>query len=74
MEGRGSITYSLELANNINPIPRIDTYLFKNYSILSCYLRLGLPRNLLLVGSPVKFLKELLTCSMKAIYHAQLFF
>ena len=44
----------IPILSRINPIPRIDTYLFK------VYLRLGLPKGLFPVGLPVKILKA--TC------------
>ena len=55
----------------INPIPHIDTYLFKiHYNII--YLRLGLPKGFFAVGLPVKILKELLPSSFRATWPAHL--
>ena len=50
----------------INPIPRIDTCLFKiHYNmVLPFHLRLGLPKGLFPAGVPVKILKALLPISV----------
>ena len=62
MELEGSMPHSQELFNEpivsrINPIPRIDTYLFKIILMLYSHLCLGLSRStcLLPLGLPVKF-------------------
>ena len=44
----------IHILSRINPIPRIDTYLFKVHSNI---LDLGLPKGIFPVGLPVKMLK-----------------
>ena len=66
--------HSQGLSNNSypvpnNPIPRIDTYLFKVHTNI---VRLGLPKGLFPVGLPVKILKALLPSSILAICLAHL--
>jgi hypothetical protein len=63
--------HSQKLSNNPypepnQPIPRIDTYLFKILSIIVPHLRLGLPKGLFPAGVPVKILKALLPSSILA--------
>ena len=66
MEPEGSMPHSQGLSSNryrdpINPIPRIDTYLFKVHSnIVFLGVGLGLPKGLFPVGLRVKILKALL--------------
>ena len=65
MEPGGFMSPSKGLSDNlymsrINPIPRIDDYLFKIHSNIVLYLRLVLPKCLL----PVKILKALLPSSI----------
>ena len=62
------MSHSQGLSNNLypEPIPRIDTYLFK------VYLRLGLPKGLFLVGLSVNILKALLFYTILTIFHALL--
>ena len=40
--------------SRINPIPRIDTYLFKVHPIFSSHIRLDRPKSLFPVGLTVK--------------------
>jgi hypothetical protein len=40
----------IPILSKINPIPCIDTYLFKVYSTIVLHLRLGLPKGLFPVG------------------------
>ena len=59
MEPGGSMPHSQGLSINSypepnQPIPLIDTYLFKVHLILSSHQRLGLPKDLFPVGLPVK--------------------
>ena len=54
----------IPILSQINPIPRIETYL--SILILSSPLLLGLPKGLLPVGLPVTILKALLTTSILA--------
>ena len=62
----------IPILSRINPIPRIDTYLFKVHSNIVLQLRLGLPKGLFPVGLPVKILKELLPSSILATWPAHL--
>ena len=61
----------IPILSRINPIPRIDTYLFKLILVLSSHLRLGFPKGLLHVGLPVKILKALLPSSILTTLPAQ---
>ena len=74
MEPEGSMPRLQGLSNNprINPIPRIDTYLFEVHSNISSHLRLGLPKGLFPVGLPVNILKALLLSSILATCPAHL--
>ena len=47
----------ISIPSRINPVPRIDTYLFKAHSNIFFHLRLGLPKVSFPVGLPVKILK-----------------
>jgi hypothetical protein len=64
----------IPILSRINPIPHIDTYLFKVHLILSSHLRLGHPKALFRVGLPVKILKALLHSSILATCPAHLNF
>ena len=57
---------------SINPITRIDTYLFKVHSNIVSLLRQGLPKGFFSVGLPVKILKALLPSSILATCPAHL--
>ena len=56
----------IPILSRINPIPRIDTYLFKVHS------NIVLPKGLFPVGLPVKILKALLSSSILATCPAHL--
>ena len=58
MEPGGSMPHSpiVPIMNRINPIPRIDTYLFKIHSNTDSHLHLGLPEVLFPVDLPVNIL------------------
>ena len=56
----------ISILNQINLIPRIDTYFFKIHLILSSHLHLGLPKGLFPVGVPDSNLKALLPSSILA--------
>ena len=62
----------IPILSRINPIPRIDTYLFKVHSNIVFPLRLGLPKGLFSVGVPVKILKALLSSSILTTLPANL--
>jgi hypothetical protein len=56
----------IPILNQINPIPRIDTYFFKIRSNIVITNRLDLPKGLFPVGASVKILKALLPSSILA--------
>ena len=63
MKSRDLMPHSEGFFNNpypepINPVPRIDSYVFK-IQILSSHLRLGHPKGLFPAGLPIKMLKVL---------------
>ena len=77
MEPDGSMPHSQGLSSNpypsrINPIPRIDTYLFKVQSNIALPSTPRPPKGLFPVGLPVKSLKALLPSSILATCPAHL--
>ena len=60
------------ILSRINPIIRIDTYLFKVHSNIDLPSSLGLPNGLFPVGLPVKILKTLPPSSIMATCPAHL--
>jgi len=62
----------IPILSQINPIPHIDTHLFKVHSNIVLHLHLGLPKGLFPVCLPVKILKALLPSSILATCPAHL--
>ena len=70
MEPGGSMSHSIiPVLSRINPIPHIDTYLFKIHSNI---VLPSTPKGLFPVGLPVKILKALLPSSILATCPAHL--
>ena len=55
----------IPIVNQINPVPRIDTYLFKIHSNVVLHLGPGLPKGLFHVGIPVKILRKQMLAALK---------